>query len=194
MDTDYPAAHSMDTVWFAVDAVGQVGLFDSGETGHVPDGEENDVRTELWDLWRPGEEKDDYWDLDYLCAIKGIYYFLYPETYGFGPVGLYRRDLVPKRPLHVDQLPYELRLRCRDPLFSFRFDQVKQFQPLEHVRCVLWDSSIAAYLCGDGKTVKPLPGQEAKFAEFVREFRKEEPEQASQLRFEGPLEDGQEKE
>jgi hypothetical protein len=34
--SDYPAAHSMDTEWFAVDAHGNVGRFDSGEDGAVP--------------------------------------------------------------------------------------------------------------------------------------------------------------
>ena len=33
---DFPAAHSMDTTWFAVDREGHVGVFDSGEPGAVP--------------------------------------------------------------------------------------------------------------------------------------------------------------
>ena len=33
---DVPAAHSMDTSWFAVDAEGRVGLFDTGEDGALP--------------------------------------------------------------------------------------------------------------------------------------------------------------
>jgi hypothetical protein len=33
---DYPAAHSMDTDWFAVDADGYVAMFSSGEGGAVP--------------------------------------------------------------------------------------------------------------------------------------------------------------
>ena len=36
MDTDFSAAHSMDTLWFAVDQVGHVGLFTTGENGHAP--------------------------------------------------------------------------------------------------------------------------------------------------------------
>src|SRR5215470_3696098 len=35
-DTDFPAAHSMDATWFAVDRDGHVGVFDSGEPGAVP--------------------------------------------------------------------------------------------------------------------------------------------------------------
>lgn len=33
---DYPAAHSMDTTWFAVDRDGHVAVFESGEPGAVP--------------------------------------------------------------------------------------------------------------------------------------------------------------
>lgn len=35
-DEDFPAAHSMDTHWFAVDKAGQVARFDTGEAGAVP--------------------------------------------------------------------------------------------------------------------------------------------------------------
>jgi hypothetical protein len=38
---DYPAAHSMDTDWFAVDAEGHVALMKSGEPGPVPVGLES---------------------------------------------------------------------------------------------------------------------------------------------------------
>jgi hypothetical protein len=33
---DFPAAHSMDSTWFAVDSEGQVALFDTGEGGALP--------------------------------------------------------------------------------------------------------------------------------------------------------------
>jgi hypothetical protein len=36
MSADFPAAHSMDTEWFAVDANGRIGIFESGEPGPVP--------------------------------------------------------------------------------------------------------------------------------------------------------------
>src|SRR5262245_34461096 len=38
MDLDFPAAHSTDTTWFAVDRDGHVACFDSGEAGDVPAG------------------------------------------------------------------------------------------------------------------------------------------------------------
>ena len=36
MKRDYPAAHSMDTTWYAIDQQGQVASFDTGEAGCVP--------------------------------------------------------------------------------------------------------------------------------------------------------------
>jgi hypothetical protein len=36
MEPDFPAAHSMDTTWFAVDRDGHVACFSSGEAGAVP--------------------------------------------------------------------------------------------------------------------------------------------------------------
>ncbi|HZV04553.1 MAG TPA: hypothetical protein VE999_05640 [Gemmataceae bacterium] len=36
MDNDYPASHSMDTCFFAVDRDGHVAVFDTGEAGAVP--------------------------------------------------------------------------------------------------------------------------------------------------------------
>jgi hypothetical protein len=36
MSDDFPAAHSMDTCWFAVDRDGHLAVFDSGEEGAVP--------------------------------------------------------------------------------------------------------------------------------------------------------------
>jgi len=38
MEIDYPAAHSMDTCFFAVDRDGHVAVFDTGEAGAVPTG------------------------------------------------------------------------------------------------------------------------------------------------------------
>jgi hypothetical protein len=65
---DYPAAHSMDTTWFAVDADGHIGIFDTGEGGAVPE-----------DAWRDGyglemlltEIAKDYEDRTIVVATPG---------------------------------------------------------------------------------------------------------------------------
>ena len=36
MKDDFPAAHSMDTTWFAVDGKGNIASFASGEAGALP--------------------------------------------------------------------------------------------------------------------------------------------------------------
>ena len=40
---DFPAAHSMDTTWFAVDAEGNIGEFATGEDGALPIAAESDL-------------------------------------------------------------------------------------------------------------------------------------------------------
>ena len=52
--SDYPAAHSMDTTWFAVDRCGHVAIFDSGEEGAVANGAP-DAYEIFDDVFRPGE-------------------------------------------------------------------------------------------------------------------------------------------
>jgi hypothetical protein len=52
---DYPAAHSMDTAFFAVDRDGHVGYFESGDAGAVPVTGEVEIgeRDEVWrQVWR----------------------------------------------------------------------------------------------------------------------------------------------
>jgi len=48
MDEDFPAAHSMDTTWFAVDAEGHVGRFGSGESGAVAVEAQLDDPGQVW--------------------------------------------------------------------------------------------------------------------------------------------------
>ena len=52
---DYPAAHSMDTTWFAVDENGEVGFFDTGSEGIIPVPSE---MTELLNQPEPASQED----------------------------------------------------------------------------------------------------------------------------------------
>jgi hypothetical protein len=178
----------MDTTFFAVDSAGHVALFETGEDGHAPDGDANDVRDQLWDLLKPPDADDeDGWITENVCKTVGLYFFDYDEE-AIIPISLYLRVYVPEMPLHVDQLPPDLRESCRIVEFDLRFDQVERVQPLEHMPCVYWYEDRQAYLCADGKTVKPIPGKEHLFAGFVREFHADLPEEAKKLIFDGPTE------
>lgn len=48
MQPDFPAAHSMDTMWFAVDDDGHVAVFESGEAGAVPS--DANLGEDYWDV------------------------------------------------------------------------------------------------------------------------------------------------
>jgi hypothetical protein len=184
---DYPAAHSMDTWWFAVDERGQVAVFDTNENGPVPPNEP----TETWEAIEealppeldglPGESLAAWY------AARGITYYEYQEDYG-GLVRLYERaDEAPATPLHVDQLPLAVRrLRQLVCFAGVRFDHDETLQALEFFPCRLYSEGYqVAYLCADGVTVRPVPGREDDFADFVANYRERHPDRAAKLRFDG---------
>jgi hypothetical protein len=189
MDDDFPSAHSMDTLWFAVDDAGHVGVFDTGEEGHVPEGA-NDAGNLIADLMErryPQEELS--WEAEELAEKLGVYYFDYDGDYATEPIAPYRRSAAPASPLHVDQLPPAVRRQAgRLLLRDVDFARCDLVQPLEQVSCIFWSDEELAYLCGDGKTVRPIPGKEDRFAEFCKQFRQANPEEASKLVFEVPEE------
>jgi hypothetical protein len=189
METDYPAAHSMDAMWFAVDAAGHVGVFDSGEDGHVPEGasDDYDLIVEIWNLRHP--RKKGALDIEQLAGEFGIFMYSYANLDdSIVQIAPYRRTINPENPLHLDQLPPALRQQARQFRFDkFDFVQSQLVQPLEEFPCVFWyEEGSVAYLCSDGKTVRPIPGKEDQFAEFCKQFRKEYPKEAKQYIFEEP--------
>ncbi|MFO0928266.1 MAG: radical SAM protein [Gemmataceae bacterium] len=186
MATDYPAAHSMDTTWFAVDAKGQVAMFTTGENGHLPEQTGNDLQDDLLGLSQPAAA-DFLWGEE-LAQTVGVYYYDFAEE-SYHPIGRYARQMVPPRPIHVDQLRPDLREQCRRVVFDqVDFAAADFLQPNEYVRCIYWYSDIVAYLCADGVTVRPVPGKEGAFAAFVHRFRHENAEAARGFVFDGPTE------
>ncbi|MCI0459674.1 MAG: hypothetical protein L0Z62_22210 [Gemmataceae bacterium] len=196
MTTDYPAAHSMDTTWYAVDADGSVALFESGENGHVPDGmhlpagvsEDPTVAKWLRTLRPPApDENAAFEDEDWLRA--GIYLYAY-EYLGGWFAWPYFRYAAPECPLHIDEAPPRVRAVLRQFTFpALRFAQAENVQPCEVYPCLSW-GELAAYLTGDGRTVRAVPGAEDDFwqqyNDFVEEFRIESPDLAADIRFEFP--------
>ncbi len=190
MEPDYPAAHSQDTNWFAVDSAGHVAFFESGEEGHVPEGvvDSGEIH-DLWQLRHPDQTTVSYWRLsrEQLANEIGVYCYDYDGELRIH-IAPYRLMGAPKTALHVDQLSPSLRQHCKQVRFeTIVFSQTELIQPLEWFPCVCWyqDSRIA-YLASDGKTVRPISGMEDRFADFCRQFREEHPEQAKDMIFEGP--------
>ena len=185
MIEDFPAAHSMDTIFFAVDEVGHIGIFTTGEDGHVPFGAGCDEGVELMNAM---EGKDDDPDEEWQCRASrlGLFYYCFTD-WASVLVDPYHREATPANPIHVDQLPPALRKRVRQRcLKNMDFAQQELIQPLERSECALSNEDDAvAYLCGDGKTVRPIPGKEDGFAKFHEQICKENPEEAKKLIFEG---------
>jgi hypothetical protein len=192
MEADFPAAHSMDSEWYAVDAHGHVAIFSTGENGHAPTLstiDESALLT-LWEFFHPGEGDEIervYEDPSAAAREMGVFYYAYGHE--FDPIGTYGREDGPATPLHVDQLPPTLRERFLDSIEFHRlnFLDTPVVQPLEWEECVYWyEEDRGAYLADDEKTVRPIPGMEGRFADFCEEFRRENPEEAATFHFEGP--------
>jgi hypothetical protein len=173
MDADFPAAHSMDSSWYAVDKDGNVALFHTGAGGAMPENAYSPEAAEyVEELDDETREELDIVDLDpkQLPPEKRVFVY-HTGQMDEALADRYQRKRVPKNPIHVDELPPAV----RDALGRVRFDglafsETKVFQPVELTPCATWD---AAYLAGDGKTVKPVPGREEEYAQFFREYHNE---------------------
>jgi hypothetical protein len=242
---DYPAAHSMDSCWFAVDRDGFVAYFSTGESGAMPYSgyraeEAEDLRSRLirdlptgdvlhdpngHDL--PGvsvaryqlHPSDNFATVVFLSSLAPVqsdieagrvtavrategyavifptlspeqvrrltesgavrahsYYFDDEEgganslarhgIYEYGHLcenwiaGPYGRKAVPARPLHVDQLPPNIRRNLKETLLTDRtFTEIVHIQPAEHWDCESWEPG---WLGLDGVR-RPFAGRDADF-------------------------------
>ncbi len=199
MEQDFPAAHSMDTHWFAVDRDGRVAVFDSNESGPVPRGARDEDPYGLLARireWYPspgsaaGLARIRYHNFAAEAARVGLFHFDYDEHERF-LLGPYLRAELPAVALHVDQLPPDLRRQFKRFRFAeLSFADGELVQLVEHFRDSWWhfEGSRVGYLCNDGRTVRPAPGRERGFAEFHQYFLAEYPERAREIVFDGPAE------
>ncbi len=191
-EIDFPAANSMDTLWFAVDQAGHVGVFFSGESGPAPlDAEQESLQEFLQHV--PGippemtDPESEAWQID---SVHEYGLFLYEaDPMQENPLPLqpqYERLGTPDNPIHVDQLaPHGRSLAKRYRFDTLRFADTEIIQIFEHMACQVDTDFMAGYLCADGKTVKPIPGKEEEFAAFVEMLLRDFAEESAGLVFEG---------
>ena len=185
MGEDFPAAHSMDTEWFAVDRDGQVALFFTGENGSMPTAARAaDLGEVLRALGGSAEAiealEDTFEEAFREFARLGIHVYDDATDWFSGP---YARTHRPERPLHVDQLPPQLRAQVKAVRFDdLRFADQDVLQPCDHAEGDAWPSG---YLSEDGKTARPIPGKEAEFRQDMERMRQEYPEEYKKYRIEG---------
>jgi hypothetical protein len=126
------------------------------------------------------------------AACLGLFYYKHRDDVPVGDdqilIGRYVRLVLPKEPLHVDQLPADLRSQCQTIHFEkATFAGDEHLQPLDDYPCTMWNPAGAvAYLSADGTTVRPTPGHEEQFADFCSKLHEEFPKFAAKLRFEAP--------
>jgi hypothetical protein len=140
MDANFPAAHSMDTTWYAIDRDGHVASFSSGEAGAVPVAALAAIRS-------PASAVLDraWWDDPGLFHYEHARRFEEPWQLAEGDLwvtdgprlsGPYIRDAAPVHPLHVDQLPPNLRAFLATTRFAgLSFADEQALQPAEHFPC-----------------------------------------------------------
>jgi hypothetical protein len=251
MEPDYPAAHSMDTTWFAVDRDGHVAVFDSGEAGAVPAAVAIDDGTNISERLREalpqsgiiydlasrtmagpaGQEQlhDHAWFQSPVLLVlssldpvrealaagraervnvtEGVAVILrglseeelnryrdsanfrgccnvylgegFPHSlahhglYEYGHItenwisGPYGREAVPERPLHIDQLPPDLREQIDGLRLPLCFAETPRLQPVDLAECISWEP---AYLDVTGQRIRPIPGKEDEYAEIYEQL------------------------
>jgi hypothetical protein len=99
-------------------------------------------------------------------------------------IGPYTREEKPAKPLHVDQLPPDLREVCKQVRFdSICFAEMKYLQPAEFLPCDGWSG--VGYFTSDGNAVRPLPGREEEYHDFYWQFKGRLEQDLEGVRFEG---------
>jgi hypothetical protein len=79
----------------------------------------------------------------------------------------YERESVPVQPVHVDQLPPDIRRLVKQVVFDLCFHDTPHLQPAEHLPCDSWE---AAYLDSTGTRLRPVPGKEKEYAEAYNDL------------------------
>ena len=177
-DCDYPAAHSMDTTWFAVDKDGYVALMETNEEGALPfacDDEQSDGSEFLEDLTTHTGRELELGDFEFPRPESVGLFGYASELDSFPPVceldqetleklqmrdGLptpYSRTAVPEQPLHIEDLPPNLQKQLKLLVFSdVSFAADEWVQPAMHVPCQMWGEGDIQVLDVDGR-IKHIP-------------------------------------
>jgi hypothetical protein len=173
IDHDYPAAHSMDTGWFGLDADGVLAFFDTGEDGLLvlepfeqgPDApgvlEEGAYFEQLQAIIEAlGHDPED--DPSDPAVLQKIGLTAYSADYGLTP---YYPANAPAQPVKLTDLPQSVRDQLGYvPLPHERFADARPVQPADHaVEVTTWSSADHGYLSADETMRRAVPGHEDGF-------------------------------
>jgi hypothetical protein len=98
-------------------------------------------------------------------AELGLFWFQHPMWNALAFP--YERLSVPAQPIHVDQLPPDIRQVVKQVVLNLRFRDTPHIQPAEHLPC---ECSEPAYVDSTGTRLRPVPGKEKEYAEEYDEL------------------------
>ena len=156
MTDDYPAAHSMDTDWFAVDMDGNVAILLTGEDGPLPlEWEKVRVTNGGYDGFNLIADVENYLGrkaplnkFDF-PQVEALGFFCYEhslfvddalnEEHDLDALTPYERIAIPATPLRLENLPTELSTRVSLVRFErVNFNSASRLQPVKDMKCVSW--------------------------------------------------------
>lgn len=175
-EPDYPAAHSMDTDWFAVDKDGHVAMFSSQEDGPVPITAPQDgggdvleriatitgrtLETGQWEMPEPASI--GVFNYQALLGEAPANAGIGPEDYDEDNMAILPYKLIsrPDNILNIADLPADLQAELSTyRLADVSFAESAWVQPALHTPCQFWsmgDWSTLRIIDADG-TTKSLP-------------------------------------
>lgn len=178
---DYPAAHSMDTTWFAVDKDGFVAVMETNEEGALPlawpNGESASDFVETVGSHLGREVKLGQYEIPEPSSV-GLYGFTSiidenpqkggvvdqalddPDSTEFEVlVPVYKRGSVPSNPVHISELPETIQSQSKTLVFKdVSFRDVEWLQPVLMVPCQLWtDGSESVGVVDTEGNIVPVP-------------------------------------
>lgn len=128
---DWPAAHSMDTAWYAVDADGHIGRFETGEAGALPHGAANETEGafNVGGLHLAARRVTGA-SAEHGDPPTGV--FLY-ESRDFGVPGAYTRSRAPEKTVKFEDLDPETQAAVGAVRLGAKFADAVELQLADHL-------------------------------------------------------------
>lgn len=163
---DFPAAHSMDTKWFGVDDLGNIGLFDTGEGGAFP---------RALGLVHAYTVAEGHAQIEAELTRKKLKCVAFEQDFNLNHnlPGPYDRIGVPDVPADLEDLsPSAQKYAERGRLPGTNFLQMPLIQPAEHVLCNGYGGELDFMISRDRQSLVVLPRPAPLSPESIEIWRK----------------------
>ena len=143
--SDFPAAHSMDTYWFAIDADENVAVFDTGEAGALPYSARKLFICDLI-LYLPNNDRRTFLlktartNTTLAAQLLGMFSYGHGDEWENWIAGPYTRNQQPEKLLKLEELPEDIQDLISWTWFEeLCFQDTEIIQPIEYTKCRTWE-------------------------------------------------------